>query len=129
MKRNWDVVREILLAIEETSPKDGVLVAVYGRIRKKFDIKEVASQDIEYHLDLLIQGGFIRGEIDRGLENYYELTDGRMTWEGEDLLNDIRDDGVWKEAKSKAGKAWDTISLEVLKELAKAVTKGAQGLM
>lgn len=131
MKRNWDVVREILLAIEETSPKDDVRRAVGDRIREKFDQKEVSHRDLDHHLVLLINEDFIHGSIQKYIGHLPSIFPGQMKWKGLDLLDDIRDDGIWKEVKSRASKAGGTLSLAVLKELAKAVAKATvtQGLM
>lgn len=73
MKRNADLVRDILLSVE-TDHID---------IESKITDKDI----INYHLHLMIEGGLLNGqEINEGQWRIYGLT-----WEGYELLELIRD--------------------------------------
>ena len=51
-----------------------------------------------------------------------------MTRYGHGFLDEIRDDGVWKKTKEESSKVGGSLSLEMLKELAKAVVRVSLGL-
>jgi hypothetical protein len=73
MKRDVDLIRDILLSVENGHA----------------DIKSnVTDQDIiNYHLHLMIEGGLLNGqEVNEGRWRIYGLT-----WEGYELLELIRD--------------------------------------
>lgn len=46
----------------------------------------------------------------------------RITWEGYDFLDSIRDDAIWRETKSEA-KKFGAFSYDTLKALAKGLVK------
>ena len=78
MKRNWDTVRRILLAIENEAHhvRHGDFLRTLG-----------GDREVRRHFDLLMQAGFISSfsEIDMGL-----IISG-LTMSGHDLLDQIRD--------------------------------------
>jgi len=73
MKRDADLIRDILLSVENG----------HADIKSK-----ITDQDIiNYHLHLMIDGGLLHGkEINEGQWRIYGLT-----WEGHELLELIRD--------------------------------------
>ena len=90
VKRNMDLVRDILLAVErgETYFKGG-------------DENEVAA-----HIKMLEGGGLIYG---------YGRNLWGMTWDGYNLLDAMRDESLWKTAKAalmREGMSW---TIELLK--------------
>jgi Hypothetical protein (DUF2513) len=90
MKRNMDLVRDILLAVER-----GETYFTGG------DEKEVSA-----HVKMLEEGGLINGFG----RNVWSLT-----WNGYNLLDAMRDESLWKKAKSalmREGMSW---TIELLK--------------
>ena len=73
MKRNADLIRDILLSVE----------ADHGKVKSKVTDQNI----INYHLELMIEGGLLNGqEINEGQWRIYGLT-----WDGHELLELIRD--------------------------------------
>lgn len=111
MKRNMDLIREILLQ-KEADKTPMVLPDCSGQ------------EEFAYHVALLKEAGFVEAIIrpDRlGMPKAAQVL--RLTWAGHDFLDAARNDTVWNMAKEKiieSGKSW-TISMltEVLKALAK----------
>ena len=119
MKRNWDVVREILLEIEkcEDHSKSGWDHAIQKRVEEKFGI---TSQVFNYHLILMVDGKLIKGEYHREFSDVPTITwGGGLTWDGQDLLDDIRANTIWGKEKKKLAPIGTTASHAVLKAVAK----------
>lgn len=110
MKRDFDIIRQLLLDIEQSSE----LVS--------YSYKE-DGEEIIYHLKLLDQAGFIRGSGDK--DGYSVM---RLTWEGHDFLDAIRSDTVWNRTKEKVSKTVGSASLEIIKAVAQGVSKSMLGL-
>ncbi len=104
MKRDMDLVRQILLTIEEY---DGPLMRM-----KDFAELHCANDELFYHLRLLHDGGFIDG-TDAQTKTNCEFYVRAMTWDGHEFLDAARDHSRWEQAKEIAGKA-GTITIEVL---------------
>ena len=127
MKLNMDVVREILLAIEECpshASYSDISSVVYARIQEKFP---KAHRDVGHYLGLLIDNGFISGSVNPTYSGNIIVV-GQLTLSGHDFLNNIRDDGVWKKTKEQSSKVGGSLSLEMVKEVAKVVVRSTLGL-
>jgi len=96
MVRNWTIIRQILIHLEQASTAKTVLNA---KSLDGFDEQEVA-----YNMRLLKEAGFIEANI-------LETTDGsgriaaalarRLTNSGHDLLDTIRNDSVWAQIQKR----------------------------
>jgi hypothetical protein len=127
MKRDIDLMREILLASEEqaaTEPLRGI-PEPSARYYGKYNFDTVA-----YNVYLLIDGGLVQGHADR-LDNgsYSNWIVERLTMAGHDLLDIIRDDGIFSATKERLKSIGGTASLEVWKGAAIAVAKDRLGLL
>ena len=113
MKRDMELVREVLLAIEQDSKLDGTRLAAVSL--PGHDQGEVA-----YVLGLLIDAGFATGPTRRppGAKPIAKS----LTWNGHELLNNIRDPGIWEKAKERA-KPFLGAGIGVLAEIAKEEIK------
>lgn len=111
MKRDNDLVRDILLAIE-----NGTVQFVHGNGLKD---SEADPSAVSYHLHLLEQAGFVdvQAKVVGGMTQVRGLT-----WEGHEFLDTVRDSTVWRKTKEGAAKAGGA-SLAVLVEIGKAVLK------
>lgn len=89
MKRDMDLVRKILLKIEE-SPE-------YSFI-SPFNIEGYNEDQISYHIELLDEAGLIKAKELSTMGNYSWIPD-RLTWEGHEFLEASRDDTRWEKAK------------------------------
>jgi hypothetical protein len=87
MKRDMDLVRQILLTIEANEKQ----------IDSKFSQEEISG-----HAAILKDGGFINAAIARGPQNQPTgCVLQSLTWEGHEFLDAMRDDTLWKKAKEK----------------------------
>jgi hypothetical protein len=110
MRLDKDLVRTILIAIEasDTDPLSGVDVRIPDR----------TEQEISYHIQLLDEARFITAE-DLSTLGGYEWRAKRLTYNGHEFLDDIRDSRVWTETK-KIAEDIGAGSVHMLFEIAKA---------
>lgn len=123
VNRDMDLIRELLMRINDDPQFDG---------RRKFraDTPEElgvpghSMDEISYHLDLLIEDGFIKGSIN---PNIGMPVISRLTWKGHEFLDDIRDPDVWDKTKERA-KGLTSIGFALVWEIAKAEIRKKMGL-
>lgn len=113
MQRDMDVVREILLAIESSNhdPTDVLELSLPGRDR----------QLVSYHVHILDEAGLIAA-IDFSDDDGHDYRPRRLTWQGHEYLEVIRDPVVWAKTKEQV-KAAGGFSLDLIKALAKGLIK------
>jgi hypothetical protein len=114
MRRDLDLFRKILLNLEE----DG-------------DLSELADQDaINYHLELMIEAGLLRGEIIETSDGSSAfLNDNRpITNSGHDLIDAIRADTLWRRVKERVSSLVGSVGLDVITALAKQEAMKVLGL-
>ncbi len=122
MQRNMELVRDLLVKIEEDTSKGGFsFVAEEGY---KF-----TNDEIEYHLELMINAGLIDGKV-------FHTFDGAiidiksLTWQGHDFLDAARNDKVWEKAEATAqdkGMDLSSLPLDIVKDLLVESTKALLG--
>lgn len=120
MRRDPDLVRKLLLYFEGRQS-----FAVDREVR----IEGYSDDDVQYHLLLLAQSGFITYEADRSTTNPERLIrvyPFGLSWAGHEFLDVARDDTAWRKATGKVAEATGGLSLDLLKEL--LVTYGKQAL-
>ena len=118
MKRDADLIRQLLLAIEHQS--------------EPFETKDVSILDYDaaqtaYHAALVADTGFIEGtEVSTmGGPNFHVR---RMTSAGHDFLEAVRDPAVWQAVGERISAAGGGFDLEAVKEVALAMLKEELGL-
>ncbi len=113
MTRDKDLIREILLAIEadESDPRHPVDLKIPGR----------TAREIAYHVHLLAEAGFIQA-IDFGSSDGYDWQSQRLTYNGHEFLDTVRDPEMWREIKDAAKKIGAS-SVQLLWELGKGLVK------
>lgn len=118
MKRDMDLVRQILLKEEEAPPPGASMLALFPECKDdKAEQLRIAS-----HIDMMVnQAGLLDGVSLRTLGSFH-WANLRLTWAGSDYHDATRDPRVWKEAKVTAQKAGG-FTVEVLKACAIAVIK------
>jgi hypothetical protein len=122
MKRDMELVRKILLYLE-SKDKDHFM----GIIK----IEGYEKKEIDYHLQLMLDAGLLKGELLRGGNKV--LSHGvAMHWNGHEFLDASRDDSVWNKFKEKIGPEIQsipfTIMIGLLKDLSKEYFKNKLGL-
>ncbi len=108
MKRNLDLVREILLEVEAQDAGQA----------KKYNFVDI-SQEKAKHVLLLVQAGLLERADN---VNSTQAVKVELTWEGHDFVDAIQDNGVWDKTKEGAAKLGGT-TLGVIKDLAVAYIK------
>lgn len=89
MKREMDLVRGILLFVEENIP--------HGR-QVEVKIEGRSEAEIAYHIALLHEAKFLEAIDTSGTgEDWIVL---RLTWTGHEFLDAARNSKVWEQAKS-----------------------------
>jgi hypothetical protein len=116
MKRDMDLIRELLLGIEAHPQLDGNQLIQYDD-NENFGITDFPREQVVYHIRMLIDQGLIKGELTYGGPIISQLT-----WQGHDFLDAIRDPEIWQKTKDGAKKAGG-FSLELLGDLAKGLIK------
>lgn len=121
LERDMDFIRSLLLDIEggrrvfETLGDD---VADALGIDPVETMPAEQAERLAYHLGLLEDAGFV--EFHKNMGGAWRVK--RLTWNGHEFLDTIRDAEVWKRTKAGAEKAGNA-SVSFLWELAKAYGK------
>lgn len=130
MKLNPDVVRSILLFIEENldyEDSDSDFPNkheeyVCGQIVTNEYFSKYKPSEVSYALELLIKENYI-STIGKPIYNDGNLEFARingLTWNGHEFLDNVRGDTYWEITKKKASK-FGSVSLSVLASGAKAL--------
>ena len=121
MKRNMDLVREILLQIEATEPGKAIRLDTPGN----------GQGEIGLHVELMIEHGLIEGRAipsgDGAAHRILNYRIERMTWEGHDFLDAARKETIWKKAKEKCLEATGGLAFDTLKACLVELGKDAIG--
>lgn len=110
MRLNHDYVRDILLYIEKNLGYDEFYNTHkeihHGKLLCDEHFANYDKQELTYALELLIKSGFIelaaRPNIHDGNINSARIIG--LTWNGHELLDNIRDDTIWNAVKEKSKK-------------------------
>lgn len=112
MKRNMDLVRTILLKIEEyPEPNGWVDISIEG----------YTNLEISYHIKLLSQAKLIEA-VDGDDTSGFDWRAISLTWEGHEFLDAAKNITVWEKTKALIKSKGLGESYEVVKFLLKEVT-------
>jgi hypothetical protein len=122
MKRDMELVRELMLAIE--SRNDTQYWAEDLEVSGDQDIAEIKG-----HLELLIDAGFIEATVnhDNGSGSPYILID-KISWNGHEFLGNARNEPIWKKAMSIVTEKGGSVSAGVLMQVLASAAKQHFGL-
>ena len=108
MKRDMDLIRKILLKIEE-SPEFSFI--------RPFNIEEYDNNQVVYHIILLDEAGLIKArDASAGGNNYCWIPD-RLSWAGHEFLEASRDERRWEKAKSMIFDKGGNLAFSLLENL------------
>ena len=111
MKLNTDLIRELLIYIEENS--DGK-----NRIHD-IQIRGYTEDEIEYHTEVLVEAGYVLGEYISIMGKGRYLAPVRLTLAGHSYLENIRNKYIWAEVKKNMEiKGVKATSLDIIKDFA-----------
>ena len=112
MKRNMDLVRLILLEIENIYQS----TAIYNLTIDGYDAEMIA-----YHCKIIHEAGLISEYKAQYADNkLYGFGVGSLTWDGNDFLDKIRDDSQWKKIKDAITEKGLPMVIETIKLVANA---------
>jgi hypothetical protein len=117
MKRDMDLIRELLLKLEVWPMERGDVVSIIPE-DKGFSSLGRSAHEIEYHLNLLLEGGLIDSPTQSNVGIYFR----GITWQGHDFLDSVRDPRIWAKTKEWAFAAGG-FTLDLLSDLAKGFVK------
>ena len=120
MKRDMDIVRRILFAVEETNGVD----------LREIKVEKIDESIVGYHLVIMIEAGLIEGSY-QSIDGYGcpHVLVSRLTWKGHDFLDACRDETRWKGAKDIISKV-SGVTFDVLKNvLTEIMTKQVSGMI
>ena len=120
MKRDLDLIRKMVLAIED-SPS--------GWAPDKIQIEGYTDHQIGYHAWLLLDAGLAKGDDitstgSGGPEGYISS----LTWAGHEFADAARDETRWKKAMATVKDKTGTVTLGVLTQLLLSLMKAALGV-
>lgn len=108
MKRDMDLVRKIMLAVEASDrPLDSSMIRIAG----------YTGESITEHMRLLNEAGLIEGISAYSVEHRLKWIELRLTWSGHDFLDAARNEAVWAETVTEVRKKTGAVPFEVLKGL------------
>lgn len=116
MKRDMDLVRKILFALEEQEAMTG----------RNPVIPDFTEEQIAYHASIMLQAELVTGYAITDLEaaNPEAIATG-LTWEGHEFLDLSRSETLWAKAKVKTVAAAGGLGLVTLKAALTELVKQA----
>lgn len=118
MKRDMDLVREILIAVEE------------GNI--KLDNLEYDRDQINFHVELMEEHGLVEAIVipsnDSVEHKILACSVKKLTWEGHEFLEKARNKFIWEQAKRKCLEGTGGLAIELLKGCLVHVAKQKLGI-
>ena len=122
MKRDLNLIREILLRIEAKENRSAALA---------LEVAGYTEGEVDYNLDLLLHEGLVNGDGEWTFGNKYYVSINGLTWSGHDFLDSIREDAVWEAAAQKAqnsGHKLANLTIDVAKGIATSIIRERLGL-
>ena len=110
MRRDMDIVRTIILNIEDDKYQHGAYVTLDG----------VSNRDCALHVALLFDAGLAEGRLVRtDSSGIVAASVERLTSAGHDFCDGIRNDKIWNKAKEQILKPGASYGLSILVEYVK----------
>lgn len=114
MKRDMDLVRKILLQVENDS-----------------NVFEIAGYDrgvILKHIELMEEAELIKAYFHQADQGLFDADVERLTWQGHEFLDAARSDTIWNKAKRMLEETIGSVPLTVLKDLLMQLVLSELGL-
>lgn len=102
MKRDMDLIRKMMLQVEESTSPNGCGIDIRGYI----------PQEMYYNAKLAQEAGLIEATFAGDYSTVHVL---RLTYDGHEFLDAARNDTLWVKAKDMAAKNAGAVTLEALK--------------
>ena len=119
MKRDIDLLRAILLHVEAIGDPDEPLI-------HSLAVEGMDQALVNEHVKLLIESGYLEGEIKFSTNNRILLTAIRgLTPKAYDLLDNIRNNELWQRIRERIATTTGTASLPIIEHFAHQVVSAA----
>ena len=106
MKRDMDLVRKILLMLEEHE---------HGMAPRKLVIEGHTDEEIGYHVHLMDQAGLLKAaDVSHQGSPSPQAIPVHMLWAGHEFLDAARSETIWSRAKKHLAADWGKVPFEVL---------------
>ncbi|KJS86265.1 MAG: hypothetical protein JM58_07135 [Peptococcaceae bacterium BICA1-8] len=119
MKRDLDLIRQILLIIEDKPDYDSWA---------GLDIPGKSNNEISYHIMLLNEAGLIEARKMCVYDGSSDWKPSRLTWEGHEFIEASRDENIWAKAKMIVKEKSGGLTLDVLKVVLVGLIKESIGI-
>lgn len=113
MRRDWDLARRILLAMEAQETARGEL--------HPDQVQGYDAEIVSYHIRLLRDAGLIEAECSQALGARLSCIATSLTWTGHEFLDAIRRDTVWHRVQGLVRERGLELSFDVITSAARAV--------
>lgn len=120
MVRNWDTVRAILLKFEAVETAHTTLTLD--------QVDSIDPQEVGYHMMLLKEAGLIEANILKSSSGDGAIATAlarKLTWEGHEFLDKIRDPSMWGKIKAKVKEKSLDLTFDSIKAAAAVLIKAA----
>lgn len=114
MKRDWEIIRKLLLALEQL----GDTTSCVERL------PDMDDEAVSYHVRLLIASRLVTGECQESIDRPLRCVAYSLTWDGHEFLDKVRQQGVWNKVKATAREKGLSLSFDLIKTVATEVIKG-----
>ena len=137
MTRDMDLIRGILLAVEEKETLGGCTFKEMFVWLQHNEYSASSDKDkVSAHCSILIDGGLIEKCYDYYETHasrqdkwfFFDSSKIRLCWEGYEFLDNARQDRVWKKVQGQIANAGGTLSFEIIKSLVTQYSKSVVGL-
>ena len=118
MKRDMDLIRALLLKLESLQIRPGDIVTITPD-DEQIAIDGFDVDQIDYHLSLIREAELIE---DLESQPMIGICYRRLSWQGHDFLNSVRDPKIWEKTKNGA-EAAGGFTVDLMKDLAKGFVK------
>lgn len=112
MKRDLNLLRDLLLSIESMSPE----------VQKTyFDFQHLCDDDVKlkYHIFLLVNANFVTYlDTKYSDDNYPRYFLFALTMDGADYLDSVRDNDIWTKTQNALSSVGKSITLNTVKTVA-----------
>jgi hypothetical protein len=121
MKRDWDLVRRILLTVEEAAPGAHVM---------SHQFPDLDNPTLFEHVKVLKNAGYLEAQLlplktGHGGDDFVILG---LPWDGHDLLAKMRSDTWWAKIKATAKEKGIEFTFDVVKTLAGPAAAAVLGI-
>lgn len=120
MVRSWDTVRAILLKLEAAESAHTTLALD--------QVEGIDPQEVGYHIMLLNEAGLIEAKILKSSSGDGAIAMAlarRLTWQGHEFLDKIRDPSMWGKIKDKVKEKGLDLTFDAIKAAAGALINAA----